>query len=76
MICFGLNATSYILLCSKIYSDFSRNVFGEIAPVAAVTGGVLAQEVVKAVSRKDVPLINLFVYNPVDGTGYVENFAG
>jgi molybdopterin/thiamine biosynthesis adenylyltransferase len=60
----------------KVPDELFVNVFGDIAPVCAITGGVVSQEVVKAVSHKDVPLVNLFVYNPVDGTGYVENLAG
>ncbi|CAG7824020.1 unnamed protein product [Allacma fusca] len=60
----------------KVPDELFTDVFGAIAPVCAITGGVVSQEVVKAVSHKDVPLVNLFVYNPVDGTGYVEDFAG
>jgi len=59
----------------KIPDEYFENVFGELPPVAAITGGVIAQEIVKAISHKDVPLINLFAYNFVAGTGYVENFA-
>lgn len=50
-------------------------MFGELGPVCAITGGQLAQEVVKAVSRKDDPLVNFFVFNPVVGTGFVESFV-
>lgn len=52
-----------------------RNVFGEVGPTSAITGGVLAQEVVKAISHKDPPLVNIFVCNPLEGTGYVENLV-
>jgi ubiquitin-like 1-activating enzyme E1 A len=48
-------------------------VFGELGPSSAITGGVLSQEVVKAVSQKDPPLVNIFLCNPMCGTGYVEN---
>jgi hypothetical protein len=36
---------------------------------------VLAQEVVKAVSQKDEPIGNLFIYTPALGTGIVEKFS-
>ncbi len=48
-------------------------MFGELGPSSAITGGVLSQEVVKAVSQKDPPLVNIFLCNPMCGTGYVEN---
>jgi len=57
------------------YVYIFRNVFGEVGPTSAITGGVLAQEMVKAVSHKDQPLVNIFVCNPLEGTGYVENLV-
>jgi hypothetical protein len=41
----------------------------EISPVVAVTGGVLGAEVVKVVSGKDEPLLNLFVMDAMGGLG-------
>ena len=40
-----------------------------IAPVAAVVGGILGQEVVKAVSGKGAPTNNLFVFDAATGAG-------
>ncbi|CAL8091140.1 unnamed protein product [Orchesella dallaii] len=59
----------------KVDDSLFENVCGELGPVCAITGGQLAQEVVKAVSRKDDPLVNFFVFNPVAGTAHVENFV-
>lgn len=48
-------------------------VFGELSPAAAVLGGVLAQEIIKAVSHKDVPIRNYFFFNGAsDRVGLVE----
>jgi len=59
----------------KVDDSLFENVCGELGPVCAITGGQLAQEVVKAVSRKDDPLVNFFVFNPAAGTAFVENFV-
>ncbi len=48
-------------------------MFGELSPAAAVIGGVLAQEIIKAVSHKDVPIRNHFFFNGAsDRAGVVE----
>jgi ubiquitin-like 1-activating enzyme E1 A len=61
----------YIILC---YCEFIfRVVFGELSPGAAVVGGVLAQEIIKAVSHKDAPIRNHFFFNgATDFNGVVE----
>ena len=47
--------------------------FGELSPCAAVVGGVLAQEIIKAVSHKDEPIRNYFFFNgSTDRAGCVE----
>ena len=48
-------------------------VLGELSPAAAVVGGVLAQEIIKAVSHKDAPIRNHFFFNgATDFNGVVE----
>ena len=44
----------------------------ELSPVCAVVGGVLAQEVIKALSAKDRPYTNTFFYNGQQSTGIIE----
>jgi len=48
-------------------------LFSELSPVAAIVGGVLAQEIIKVISNKDAPHNNFFLYNPMDSCGVVEN---
>ncbi|ERL89128.1 SUMO-activating enzyme subunit 1 [Dendroctonus ponderosae] len=50
-------------------------VFGEVVPVCAVLGGVIAQEVIKAVSQKEVPINNVFLFDPVTFCGKEETVA-
>jgi len=50
-------------------------LFSELSPVAAIVGGVLAQEIIKVISNKDAPHNNFFLYNPMESCGVVENIG-
>ncbi|XP_068034303.1 SUMO-activating enzyme subunit 1 [Anomalospiza imberbis] len=52
--------------------QFHSFCFSEMAPVCAVVGGVLGQEVVKALSQRDPPHNNFFFFDGVRGQGMVE----
>ncbi|KAI8376441.1 uncharacterized protein BYT42DRAFT_574620 [Radiomyces spectabilis] len=43
----------------------------ELCPVASIVGGVLAQEIIKVLSAKELPISNWFFYNALDGTGLI-----
>lgn len=49
------------------------HVFAQISPVAAVVGGELSQEIIKAVSQKESPHHNLFLFDPNTCCGYIES---
>lgn len=49
--------------------DLYDLIFGEVVPVCAILGGVIAQEVIKAVSQKEVPINNTFLFDPVTYSG-------
>lgn len=51
------------------------HVFAQISPVAAIVGGELSQEVIKAVSQKEAPHLNVFLFDPVKCCGFVEPIA-
>lgn len=51
------------------------HVFAQVSPVAAIVGGELAQEIIKAVSQKEAPHNNLFLFDPATCCGYVETIA-
>ncbi|KAM3874851.1 SUMO-activating enzyme subunit 1 [Diretmus argenteus] len=55
--------------------DFVSYCFSEMAPVCAVVGGVLGQEVVKALSQRDAPLRNFFFFDGRKGNGMVDYFG-
>lgn len=47
----------------------------EFPPVCAVIGGILGQEVIKAISGKGDPLKNFFFFDAVDGKGIIEDIS-
>jgi len=59
----------------KISDEFLSLLFSELSPVCAIVGGVLSQEVIKAISNKDAPHNNFFFYNPIESCGVVETIG-
>ncbi|KAL5008414.1 hypothetical protein ScPMuIL_013995 [Solemya velum] len=55
-----------------LQEEIFNHCFAEVGPVCAIVGGVLAQEIIKAVSHKDQPHNNFFFYNGMDGSGLVD----
>ncbi|XP_034926042.1 SUMO-activating enzyme subunit 1A [Populus alba] len=47
----------------------------EFPPVCAILGGILGQEVIKAISGKGDPLKNFFFFDSVDGKGIIEDIS-
>lgn len=47
-------------------------IFAQISPAVAVVGGVVAQEVIKVVTKMEAPHRNLFVFDPETCAGYFE----
>eukprot|EP00262_Sarcandra_glabra_P022432 TRINITY_DN9937_c0_g4_i1.p1 TRINITY_DN9937_c0_g4~~TRINITY_DN9937_c0_g4_i1.p1 ORF type:complete len:324 (+),score=58.62 TRINITY_DN9937_c0_g4_i1:197-1168(+) len=47
----------------------------EHPPVCAILGGILGQEVIKAISGKGDPLKNFFFFDAVDGKGIIEDIS-
>ncbi|XP_060561529.1 SUMO-activating enzyme subunit 1-like [Ruditapes philippinarum] len=58
-----------------IDDEFTSKCFAELSPVCAIVGGVLGQEIIKAVSHKDAPHNNFFFYNGVEGSGLVDKIG-
>ena len=59
----------------KLDDSMLEVVFGELSPVCAIVGGVVAQEIIKAISNKDAPHNNYFFYNPMESCGVVETIG-
>lgn len=51
------------------------HIFAQISPVAAIVGGQLSQEVIKAISHKEAPNVNVFLFDPEKCCGFVEAIA-
>uniref|UniRef100_A0A2C9UJ39 THIF-type NAD/FAD binding fold domain-containing protein n=1 Tax=Manihot esculenta TaxID=3983 RepID=A0A2C9UJ39_MANES len=47
----------------------------EFPPVCAIVGGILGQEVIKAISGKGDPLKNFFFFDAMDGKGVIEDIS-
>ncbi|KAI8975986.1 sumo-activating enzyme subunit 1 [Pilobolus umbonatus] len=45
----------------------------ELSPVAAIVGGILAQDILRTLSANELPIQNWFYYNGLDGTGLVQD---
>ena len=64
--------SKYGLPENKIPEESLELLFNELSPVAAIVGGVLAQEIIKTISNKDAPHKNFFFFNPLESAGIVE----
>jgi hypothetical protein len=62
----------YITCFTFLSLFFNRNVFAEVSPACAIVGGVMAQEIIKAVSQKESPHNNMFFFNPTKNVGFVD----
>jgi len=60
---------------AKVQDAMLELLFGELSPVCAIVGGVVAQEIIKAISNKDAPHNNYFFYNPMESCGVVETIG-
>lgn len=57
---------------SKLDEQVFSLLFGEVVPICSIVGGVISQEVIKAVSHKEVPINNVFLLDPLTFNGKEE----
>ena len=62
-------------LTAVITVNVCRHCVSALSPVCAITGGILAQEIIKAVSQRDVPHNNFFFYNGLETSGMVDRIG-
>lgn len=60
------------LIREELLASFVTDTY-DMAPVSAVTGGVLANYIVRAISQAHSPLQNFFFFCLFDGVGMVES---
>lgn len=51
---------------------YFEHVFAQIAPSAAIVGGAVGQEVIKALSQKEAPHFNYFFFDAQTSCGFIE----
>jgi len=72
-------ASSYLpelgIPTDRLKSSWASFAFAELSPVCAIVGGVLGGEVIKAVSLKDAPHNNFFLYDGFQCDGFVEQIG-
>ncbi|RWS28761.1 SUMO-activating enzyme subunit 1-like protein [Leptotrombidium deliense] len=61
---------------SKLDDDkWWEHVYEEISPVSAIVGGVIGQDIIRAISAQDTPIKNVFVFNGIQCTGFIESIG-
>ncbi|XP_065343159.1 SUMO-activating enzyme subunit 1 [Cloeon dipterum] len=60
---------------AKLPSEIFCDVVGQLGASCAIVGGIMAQEVIKAISFKDKPLNNSFFFEPESCSGKVESIG-
>lgn len=56
----------------KVPDHLLSMLFAEVSPACAIVGGVLSQEIIKALSQHEAPHNNMFFFNPERNLGHVE----
>lgn len=66
-----------IALCRDLYqhSHIATTAPAEFAPSAAILGGLLAQDILRALSRKEKPVMGLCVVDCMAGAGAVSRWG-
>lgn len=56
----------------KLSQDWMDHIYGSLSPVCAIIGGVAGQDMIRALSNKDIPLSNTFSFDGISMNGLVE----
>lgn len=59
----------------KLNPEWSQNISGSLSPVCAIVGGVAGQDMIRALSGKDIPVCNTFSFDGLEMAGVVEKVA-
>lgn len=55
------------ILDDSFLQNLSALADAEISPVAAIVGGILAQDILRTLSANELPIKNWFYFNGLDG---------
>lgn len=56
----------------KLPSTWIEHIYGSLSPICAILGGVAGQDMIRALSCKDIPLYNTFSFDGISMNGIVE----
>jgi ubiquitin-like 1-activating enzyme E1 A len=59
----------------KLSPEWSQNISGSLSPVCAIVGGVAGQDMIRALSGKDIPICNTFSFDGLEMAGTVERVS-
>ena len=65
------DTAAFVAELQAAVADLARTAGTEISPICAVTGGMLGQEIIKAISAKNEPFNNWFFFDGISGNGRV-----
>ena len=68
-------SSSPCILLTRCVSVAAASAAHEFSPVCAVVGGMLAQDILKALGARETPLANFFVFDGATGAGTVARLA-
>lgn len=57
---------------TKLDDHIFEVLLDQFVPVCAILGGFIAQQIIKAVSHKNIPVHNVFLFNPLNYRGIQE----
>ncbi|RKP13449.1 hypothetical protein BJ684DRAFT_16153 [Piptocephalis cylindrospora] len=60
-------------VAEQVLQDLVWGLGTEYTPTCAIVGGVLAQEAIKIITHKELPVDNFFLYNARDGSGVIHH---
>lgn len=59
----------------KLSVDWCDNIYGSLSPTCAIIGGVAGQDMIRALSTKDIPINNTFSFDGMSMNGLVEKLG-
>ncbi|RSH90782.1 hypothetical protein EHS25_009957 [Saitozyma podzolica] len=71
----GINEKALPSIASTAIDHLAEHATAFFPPTLAIVGGLLAQDVLRALSKKDKPIVNLLAVDTMNGTGAVTRWA-
>lgn len=62
-------------ILKKLNDSWYDSIFGSLSPICAILGGVAGQDMIRAISQKDIPLYNTFAFDGIAMNGAVEKLG-